>query len=362
MISKPASAALDNYPRRVLENMSSAILVLDAELHLRFMNVAAEILLEVSTRQALNTPFGHLLGGCEHMLPGLRRCLRDGHAYTEREVQLRTNIGHPITVDFTVTALQEDGPPGELLLELRHIDRRLRIAREEELIVQYKTARALIRGLAHEVKNPLGGLRGAAQLLEQELQDPELHEYTSVIIREADRLRNLLDRMLGPCSLPRRQPVNIHEVLERVATLLRAEAGERLQLTRVYDPSIPTLQADRDQLIQALLNIGRNALQAAEGVCRVEIRTRVDRQCTLGNRRHRLVACVDITDDGPGIPAGMLQQIFYPMITGRTDGTGLGLSIAQNLINQHDGLIECRSAPGETVFTVLLPLENTDER
>jgi two-component system nitrogen regulation sensor histidine kinase GlnL len=213
----------------------------------------------------------------------------------------------------------------------------------------------LIRGLAHEVKNPLVGLRGAAQLLERRLDEAELREYTQVIIGEADRLQALVDRMLGPATLPQHVELNIHEVLERVRQLVEAEAG--LAIDADYDPSIPDLVGDRDQLIQAMLNLLRNAVQSVDGEGRVAIRSRSHRQVTIGQQRHRLVIGIDVIDDGPGIPAEMVESIFYPMVTGRVGGTGLGLSIAQELIHRHGGLIECTSRPGETVFRVLLPLE-----
>jgi two-component system nitrogen regulation sensor histidine kinase GlnL len=215
----------------------------------------------------------------------------------------------------------------------------------------------LIRNLAHEIKNPLGGLRGAAQLLEQEFADQSLKEYTQIIIGEADRLRNLVDRMLGPIRPPVYDDVNIHEVLERVRTLVLAEIGDGIHIEQDYDPSIPLLKGDADQLIQAVLNIVRNAVQALEGQGVILIRTRVQRQYTIGHTRHKLVARLDIIDNGPGISKERLEEIFYPMISGRIDGTGLGLSIAQVLVSQHGGLIECESRPGKTVFTLLLPLE-----
>jgi two-component system nitrogen regulation sensor histidine kinase GlnL len=247
------------------------------------------------------------------------------------------------------------------LVELLQVDRHLRIAREENLIAQQSTARALVRGLAHEIKNPLGGLRGAAQLLERELPDESLTEYTRIIIDEADRLQLLVDRMLGPNSLPNKRELNVHEVLERVRALVQGELPAAIRIQRDYDPSIPPLQADRDLLIQAVLNIVRNAVQALGESGVITLRTRTQRQFTIGSRRHRLVARLEIVDNGPGIPPELIEQIFYPMVTGRSDGTGLGLSIAQSLVNQHGGLIECASRPGETVFTLLLPLESKDE-
>ena len=356
----PAQKALKNgYARRVLEAMTISIVVLDRELRLVFMNPAAEMLFAQSFRQAYGMGFQDLALGTDRIIQGMRHCLESGHPYTERELELLLTGDEVITVDCTVSALLEREKVVELLVELRQVDRQLRINREESLLAQQNTARALVRNLAHEIKNPLGGLRGAAQLLEREFQDDSLKEYTRIIIGEADRLRSLVDRMLGPTHPPLYSRINIHEVLERVRSLVAAECGPGLRIERDYDPSIPPVMGDSDQLIQAVLNIVRNAVQALENQGIIILRSRVRRQYTIGHQRHKLVACLEVIDSGPGIPRERLQEIFYPMISGRPQGTGLGLSIAQNLVNQHGGLIECRSRPGETVFTLLLPLEKT---
>jgi two-component system, NtrC family, nitrogen regulation sensor histidine kinase GlnL len=216
----------------------------------------------------------------------------------------------------------------------------------------------VLRGLAHEVKNPLGGLRGAAQLLERELSDKQLKEYTRIIVHEADRLRNLVDRVMGGYTPLNKRPVNVHEVLEHVRKLVLVETPVGLTVRCDYDPSLPTLQADAEQLIQAALNILRNSVQALGGKGTVVIRTRIERSFTIGHTHHRLALRVDIEDNGPGIPAELLDKIFYPMVTGRADGTGLGLSIAQDIVARHGGLIECASQPGRTLFTLYLPVEN----
>jgi two-component system nitrogen regulation sensor histidine kinase GlnL len=355
------SSLKDSYARRVLDAMTIAVIVLDRKLRLMFMNPAAEMLFAQSFRQAHGMSFQDLAMGVDTVIQGMRQCLQSGHPYTERELELLLAGDDTITVDCTVSALVEkDMPPVELLVELRQVDRQLRINREEHLLAQQNTARALVRNLAHEIKNPLGGLRGAAQLLEREFKEDSLKEYTRIIMGEADRLRNLVDRMLGPTHPPMCSKVNIHEVLERVRGLVAAECGPGLRIERDYDPSIPPMMGDADQLIQAVLNILRNAVQALENQGVITLRTRVKRQCTIGHQRHKLVVCLEVIDNGPGIPRELLQEIFYPMISGRPQGTGLGLSIAQNLVNQHGGLIECRSRPGETVFTLLLPLEKID--
>ncbi len=357
-MSSPARP--DDYPRRVLETMLTSLVVLDEDLRIRFMNSAAEILFALSFRQARGQRFQVLARGPDSLLSGFRHSLAEGHPFTEREVLLSLPSEHSITVDFTVLPLATSGGALELLLELRQVDRQLRINREEHLLAQHHTARILIRNLAHEVKNPLGGLRGAAQLLERELPEPGLREYTQIIIGEADRLRALVDRMLGPSTPTRHREVNIHQVLERVRGLVLAENEPDLHIAQDYDPSIPLLIGDSDQLIQALLNIVRNAAQALEGRGTVVLRTRVQRQCNIGPKRHKLVAQIDVIDDGPGIPEHLREDIFYPMVSGAGHGSGLGLSIAQILVSQHGGLIEFTSRPGETVFTLLLPLENGD--
>ncbi|MFW5454936.1 nitrogen regulation protein NR(II) [Thioalkalivibrio sulfidiphilus] len=345
----------------LMENLTTAVLVLDAQLHLSYMNPAAEMLFEISLGRVRGQPMDALVREDTQLRTSLEHSLRTGHPFTEREHVLHPAHGHQATVDMTVTPLTETHQPRQLLVELVQIDRQLRISREESLLSQHAATRALVRGLAHEIKNPLGGLRGAAQLLERELPDKGLHEYTRIIIGEADRLQALVDRMLGPNNIPRKKLLNVHEVLEHVRSLLSVEAPEGVHIDSDYDPSIPELLADRDLLIQAVLNIARNALQAVGESGRIVLRTRVLRQYTVGQVRHKLVARIQIIDNGPGIPEEMRERIFYPMVSGRDGGTGLGLSIAQSLINQHGGLIECSSQPGKTVFSLLIPLETTDE-
>lgn len=347
--------------RQILENLTTAVLLLDQQLCIQYMNPAAEMLLEASSRRLLKRPFEEWLSPCKEDLEVLRESFRTGHPYSKREARLITQAGQELIVDYSVNPMSHKG----LLLEIQARDRLMRIEREEELLTRHATARSLVRGLAHEIKNPLGGIRGAAQLLERELDNEELHDYTRVIIDEADRLRNLVDRLLGPHKLPRIEEVNIHALLERVCNLVSAESGSTLVFTRDYDPSIPEFEGDKEQLIQAILNIVRNAMEALQGAAtpdpQIMIRTRALRQITLGSERHRLVCSVEIIDNGPGIPPDLVNSIFYPMVTGRADGSGLGLSIAQAIINQHRGLIECSSEPGQTRFQLLIPLEQKHE-
>ena len=268
-----------------------------------------------------------------------------------------SRMPHNVTTNFSATPLLVNEQVNEILVEFQQVDNHLRISKEEQLLTQQNTARLLVRGLAHEIKNPLGGLRGAAQLLDLELDDPELKEYTQIIIAESDRLQGLLDKMLGPNKLPNKKAINIHEVLERVRQLVQAESTGSLTIQSDYDPSIPDIFADKDQLIQAILNIAKNAVQAMEGKGRIIFKTRIYRHLNVGRKHYKLAVKCDIIDTGPGIDANMMNQIFYPMITGRAEGTGLGLSIAQALITQHNGLIECNSQPGKTMFSIFLPME-----
>lgn len=346
----------------ILENLDAAVLLFDRKLRLRYINLAGEMMYSVSSRHIIGQDACALIQCGGSMKVVFDKTMKFGHPFTEREVPLSLPDGRQITVDCTIIPVRTADGVNEVLVKLQQMDRRLRINREEQLLAQQRAAKALVRGLAHEIKNPLGGLRGAAQLLERELPDSSLYEYTQIIIDEADRLQALLNRMLGPMRLPERQPVNVHQVLERVRTLTLAEFGDRVMLDRDYDPSIPPLLADSDQLIQALLNIVRNGAKAtAEDGGRMRLRTRVLRQFTIGNHRYPLVVQVEIEDNGPGISPELLDRMFFPMVSGQKGGTGLGLSIAQSLVNQYRGLIECRSKPGETVFTVLLPLGSVND-
>ncbi|KGK85326.1 MAG: nitrogen regulation protein NR(II) [Pseudomonas sp.] len=347
--------------RLLIENLTTATLLLDARLRLEYMNPAAEMLLAVSGQRSHGQFISELFTESPEALSALRQAVAEAHPFTKREATLTSATGQTLTVDYAVTPILGSGET-MLLLEVLPRDRLLRITKEEAQLSKQETTRMLVRGLAHEIKNPLGGIRGAAQLLARELPDEHLQDYTEVIIEEADRLRNLVDRMLGSNRLPRLEMTNIHEVLEHVASLIEAECQGSLVLVRDYDPSIPEILMDREQMIQAVLNIMRNAMQALAGqtelgLGRLTLRSRTVRQFTIGHIRHRLVARIEIIDNGPGIPAELQNTLFYPMVSGRPDGTGLGLAITQNIISQHQGLIECESHPGHTAFSIFLPLE-----
>lgn len=357
MEPRPAKPSLQS----ILENQSTAVLWLDSALRLAYLNPAAETLLKLDGRQTLGSTVSECLPLATEFAQGLARAAHRRETFTQRELKLHLAGADmpPITVDCTATPVAERDGDTPLLVELVPLDRHLRISREDALITQHAANRLLARNLAHEIRNPLGGLRGAAQLLDRRLTEENLKEYTRIIMGEADRLSVLVDAMLGPARAPERRAVNIHELLEYVARLTESEAPASLELKRDYDPSLPDIELDRNEIVQAILNVARNAREALKDKGLLLFRTRVLRQFTIGARRHRLVACVDVVDDGPGVPPELQGRIFAPLVSGKPQGTGLGLSIAQELVNRHGGLIECTSVPGHTVFSLLLPLEET---
>ena len=317
------------------------------------------MLFEVSAKKIVGLTVAELLPRSQRLIKTLNRTLTTQHPFTARGIALALPGAKTITVDCTVTPLTEDNKNSALLVELTQVDRLLRLTRDENSLERQAANRAVLRGLAHEIKNPLGGLRGAAQLLERELPDPALREYTRIIIHEADRLRNLVDRIMGPYRPLKKQLVNIHEILEHVCQLILVEVPAGLTIERAYDPSLPEFEGEPEQLTQAVLNIVRNAVEALQNKGTIHLRTRIERSFSVGHKRHRLMLRTDIEDNGPGIPDDIREHIFYPMVTGKPNGTGLGLSIAQDIVAKHGGLIECSSRPGETIFSLYLPLENS---
>lgn len=345
---------------RILEALATAIVLVDAHECVTFLNTAAEGLLGVSERRALGRPLPELVPGLED-IAGLCRRARE----RQRSFGQTLHIVGP-QLDGTETELAArvspypDQDPGAVLVEFFDITQRHHLDRESALVAQRGVSRRMLQQLAHEIRNPLGGLRGAAQLLEGELDDPSLHEFTRVIIGEADRLESLVAGLLGPRGRPDRQPLNVHEVLQRVLQLVGSEYPS-IELLRDYDPSLPDLLADRDQLTQALLNLVRNAAQAVDHNGTITLRTRIASNHVLNAHRYKLVALIEIEDDGPGVPDEFADTIFYPLVTGREDGSGIGLPLAQELVNRHAGLIEFTSRPGKTVFTVSLPVLSDDD-
>ena len=347
-----------------LDLLATAVILVDEAAFVRYMNPAAENLFGLSHRNAEGAHLESVFKESFVLTAAIGYARENNCSYSEHGLTLSAN-GHAIVhLSCTVTPveLEADAAVAGFLFEFRHTEQEVKIAREERILDQSQANRELIRNLAHEIKNPLGGIRGAAQLLDRELERPALHEYTQVIMKEADRLQLLMDRLLTPHRLPQPAQVNIHEVLERVRTVILAEfAG--ITVTRDYDTSLPAFEGDREQLIQAMLNIARNAAQAMTLHPRsrvksdIRLRTRVARQVTLARKRYRHAVEVRIIDNGPGIPDSIRDRIFYPLVSGREGGSGLGLTIAQTFIAQHNGTIECASEPGRTIFTVLLPLE-----
>lgn len=347
--------------KKIIDNLTVAVFIVDAQLRLTHLNPAAEEFLGTGVRTAMHRNLADfILDIDDEFLSHIQHSIQSGHPFTQREVSIKHVHGGENIIDCAVTPLLMKGKSTECLLEIIKVDRMLRIAREEHLLSETQATQNMIRGLAHEIKNPLGGLRGAAQLLAGELDDVNLKEYTDVIISEADRLRKLVDRMFGPNIMPNKKELNIHDVLEHIRYLASAEAANEVNLKTDYDPSIPHLFADQDMLVQAMLNIVRNSINAMQGSGEIKIKTRILRQHTIGEIRHRLLVLTSIIDNGPGVPEELKAQIFFPMVSGNEEGTGLGLPISQNLINLHGGIIEFDSVPGATEFRILLPL-NSEE-
>ena len=333
-----------------LELLPTAVVALDDELVVRYANPAAESLLATGAKSLIGQAFLDLFaekGPLESTLHEARSVHWD---YSARNVTYTRPGREPLPLACVVTGIDAHGLA--LLAELRPIGDQLRMAREERLQFEQQANRELIRNLAHEIKNPLGGLRGSAQLLEKELQRDELREYTQIIIKEADRLQTLMDRMLTPHRAPRLEAFSVHEVLERVRSLVKAEFGADIE--RDYDPSLPELVGDREQLIQAVLNIARNAAQA--GAKNIGFKSRAVRQVTILKQRHKLALELQVVDDGPGVSEEIQDRIFNPLVSGREGGTGLGLSLAQTFVQYHQGVIEFESRPGRTIFRILMPL------
>jgi two-component system, NtrC family, nitrogen regulation sensor histidine kinase GlnL len=336
-----------------LDCLSTGTLVLAADDRILYVNPAAETLLGVSGALLVGDDAGRVFERSPELLAAMRTVRSELETVIEYELDVAVGHHPPIRLGCSITPLER--PQHAVLIEIRAVDPHLRIARLEQARLQQEANRELLRNLAHEIKNPLGGIRGAAQLLEHELPRESLREYTQVIIKESDRLQSLMERLLTPHRMPRFGAVNIHEVLERVRSLILAETPS-VSLRRDYDISLPEIRADAEQLIQATLNIARNAVQAMHGQGEIILRTRVARQITLESRRYQLGLRVEIIDNGPGIPEEIRDQIFYPLVSGREGGSGLGLAVAQTLVAQNHGTIDCESRPGHTVFFIFLPL------
>lgn len=345
------------------DQLLTGIVQLDAQLDIRYMNAAAETILDGSRKRLLGAPLFSLFSFSSLEPDVLRHALRDEQSVSDSDVTWIFHDGQRLTVEFIAQPLLQKNGQAQLLLELRQVDQIRRINQENSQQLQLQAAHSIVRGLAHEIKNPLGGLRGAAQLLASELPDAALRDYTDLIMQQADRLRNLVDRMLGSHELPQRAAANVHEVIERVIAVAQLSAPPQVQFERDYDPSLPELTMAADAIEQAILNVVMNAFEAlaAEGgvIC---LRTRVLHQQTLYGQRYRQCAVIEIQDNGPGVPDDLKETLFYPMVSGRAGGTGLGLAITQNVIHQHAGKVEVLSEPGQTRFLLYLPYIETRQQ
>ncbi|ARC91000.1 two-component system sensor histidine kinase NtrB [Vibrio coralliilyticus] len=347
------SNELDNI---ILNHQVTSVLIMNESLQVRYANPAAEQLFSQSAKRIVDQPLSKLIQHASMDLALLSQPLQSGQSITDSDVTFVVD-GKPLMLEVTVSPISWQKEL-MLLVEMRKIGQQRRLSQELNQHAQQQAAKLLVRGLAHEIKNPLGGLRGAAQLLERMLPDQSLTEYTQIIIEQADRLRSLVDRLLGPQKPGKKQQENLHLILEKVRQLVELEVAQSVTIERDYDPSLPEFLMDSDQIEQALLNIVSNAGQILQkqNNGNIIIRTRTVHQTNIHGQRCKLAARVEIIDNGPGIPAELQDTLFYPMVSGREGGTGLGLSIAQNLIDQHQGKIDVESWPGRTTFTIYLPI------
>ena len=348
-----------------LDSLTTCVVLIDEHGIVDTLNQAAQVLLETSALRAIGLPFDELASpigdNAIHWHETLTSVVSTRLPSVSRDLKLGLKTGRDVTVDVVITPLNYDRD-SRILLEMSALDRVRAISETENLREAQSRLHDVVKGLAHEVKNPLGGIRGAAQLLARKFPHDELDEYSSIIISEVDRLQALVDRMLGPRESLDKQPTNIHEVTERVRQLIEAEAGYRISVTRDYDPSLPEFDADTNQLTQAVLNIARNAWEASPNGCALTLKTRSKRQYTLNGQRHKLVCALEIVDNGPGIPEDLMSSIFLPLVTSRPEGSGLGLSLSQMILTRHGGVIQANSQPGNTCFTLLLPMDNEHDR
>mgnify|MGYP000058509830 CR=1 FL=1 len=353
--SQSLRALKQSYQQQLGGQLATAVIVLDKSFIIQYVNLSAESILVKS--------FDKLVGKSVHDIffttsineIQLQQLLDSGQEFTDSDVTLQFVDNYKITVELTASSVEFNNNR-HILIEFNQIDKQKQISEEAFQHQQWESARDLIKGLAHEIKNPLGGLRGAAQLLSLEL-DEEKKEYTAMIIEQADRLTNLVDRLLGPNQLPKMTKQNIHLVLEKVFKLVSFDSNTKIKLTRDYDPSIPEVTFDEEKLQQAVLNIVNNAVQVLDETGEITLKTRIASNQTINGKRIKLGVKISIIDNGPGIPENIQDTLFYPMVSGRANGTGIGLSISQTLVHQHNGKLSCNSRPGHTEFNILLPFE-----
>jgi two-component system nitrogen regulation sensor histidine kinase GlnL len=350
-----------HYQQKLPNQMVTALVVLDSKLTIQYVNPAAEALLIKSFNKLYNLPITTVFYNSPIKKERLEQLLTSGQEFSDSDVTIEFFDHSRITVEITASSVEFSKKP-HIILEFKQIDQQKKMSIEAFQHQQWESSRDLIRGLAHEIKNPLGGLRGAAQLLSKELTK-EQQEYTEIIIEQADRLTNLVDKLLGPNQLPQMAKQNIHIVLEKVYKLINFNNPKKIKIIRDYDPSIPEINFDQDKLQQAVLNIVNNAVQIIDEHCNITLKTRAASNKTINGRRIKLCVQISIIDNGPGIPKKIQDTLFYPMVSARDNGTGLGLSISQTLVQQHKGKLSCYSRPGHTEFLILLPLqeENNNE-
>ena len=349
---------------KIFDNLITAVLVINTRFEVQYANQATLGFLKTGRKQLYNYPINEFILFSSLNKSRFLNALNDHENFSENEVEICLSDETVLLFDIGVSYLNQDN--NELfLIEAKHIDQQRRISKENQQAAQQSAAKQLVRGLAHEIKNPLGGIRGAAQLLAMELDSEDQSEYTQMIIKQSDRLRELVDRLLGPNSLPQFTVQNIHATIEAVLQLVKAYNKFNINIGRDYDPSIPDLSIDANMIQQALLNIIKNAMQALEeanaNLPKIKIKTRVARQQVVQGKKHPLCAVIYIDDNGPGIPKSLRDTLFYPMVTSRKNGSGLGLSIAQTLLEHHQGKIELESRHGRTEFSIILPITKTGD-
>lgn len=352
-----------NSHEHLLNSLSVAIVSLDSTLTIEWLNLSAESMLGCSKRFAQGKNIASVVPLPNSLLQQISEAIKTQQSVVSRKIEILTRSHGTLTIDCVVTPVGQADNNSQVLLELLDVDRPLKIATERALLEQQERSQIMLRGVAHEVLNPIGGIRGAAQLLEQELGKSKLTEYTDLLIKETDRLQKLLQRMLGPNTRLEMQQHNIHEMLNYVDRLLLNENPGKTTSSYDYDPSIPELFCDREKLVQVFINLVSNALYALKDTPNPNVifKTRVERNFTIRGELKKLVCKIHIQDNGPGIPAELTDTLFYPLVSGRSQGTGLGLSIAQSLVVQHGGLIECHQRDGHTSFEVTLPIEKYHE-
>ncbi len=347
------------FQQTLATQLVTAVIILDQSLTIVYANPAAEALLVKSLSKLYGLSFNSVFINTSINKERLQKLLATGQEFTDSDILLEFSANNFFTAEVTASSVEYDSL-SHVLIEFKQIDQQKQISLEVFQQQQWIAARDLIKGLAHEIKNPLGGLRGAAQLLSKELTKNQ-KEYTSMIIEQADRLTNLVDRLLGPNQLPQIEVHNIHSILEKVCQLIDFSNKGSVNIIRDYDPSIPFISCDQEKLQQAVLNIVNNAMQVIDLKDEITLKTRIASNATIHGKRIKMSVKISIIDNGPGIPANIQDILFYPMVSGRSNGTGLGLSIAQTLVNQHQGKLSCHSRPGHTEFIILIPIENTNE-